>query len=258
MADYKKIATEVRRDMLTLLNKGHTSHAASNLSLTDIAVVLYENLKEEDIVIWSKGWASGLYYTLAIRQGILDKEEVYSTFPNYPYLGLLEPHVPGIVTAGGSVGHGLSVACGRALARKREGKPGIIYVLMSDGELNEGAVWEAAMFASHHKLDNLVTIIDKNGWQAMGRTKDVLSLDGYSVNSILRNKFSSFGWNNRYIDGHDHKEIEESIFSKNKNAPKVIICKTIKGKGVSFMEDSLVFHYSHVTDENLELALKEL
>ena len=256
MVDYKKIATEVRRDMLTLLNKGQTSHAGSNLSLTDIAVVLYENLTPDDIVIWSKGWAAGLYYTLAIRHGILDKEEVYSTFPNYPYLGLLESHVPGIVTAGGSVGHGLSVGCGRALARKREGRLGNVYVLMSDGELNEGAVWEAAMFAAHHELNNLVAIIDVNGWQAMGSTKEVLDLEG-SVNSILRNKWSSFGWSNRDIDGHDHERLEETIFSTSP-LPKAIICRTVKGKGVSFMENHILFHYKHVTDEELEKALEEL
>ena len=262
--EYKEIARQVRRDVLSLIHKGHTSHAASCLSLADIVVVLYENLSEDDIVIWSKGWAAALYYTIAIRRGILDKEEVFNTFPNHPYLGLLEPHVPGVVTAGGSVGHGLNVACGMALARKLEGKPGTIYVIMSDGELNEGSTWEATMFAAHHKLNNLVAIVDKNGWQAMGRTNEVLKLDGKGGHDSLREKWLSFGWNSVVIDGHDYSAIEKALNQKSEfdkfwpNRPFIIVADTVKGEGVSFMRDHLTFHYKHIEDEELERALEEL
>ena len=255
--EYKEIARQVRRDVLSLIHKGHTSHAASCLSLADIVVVLYENLSEDDIVIWSKGWAAALYYTIAIRRGILDKEEVFNTFPNHPYLGLLEPHVPGVVTAGGSVGHGLNVACGMALARKLEGKPGTIYVIMSDGELNEGSTWEATMFAAHHKLNNLVAIVDKNGWQAMGRTEEVLGVKS------LYGMWDGAGWNVRPIKGHVFSDIEGALekriyWKDNSSRPEIIIAETVKGKGVSFMEDHLTFHYKHIEDEELERALEEL
>ena len=203
--DYKEIAKEVRRDVLTLLNKGQTSHAASNLSLTDLAVVLYENLRPEDKVIWSKGWAAALYYILASRKGIINREELFNTFPNAPYLGLLEVDAPGVITAGGSVGHGLSVGAGIAIGLKRAKEPGTVYVLMSDGELNEGSVWEAVMFAAHHKLSNLVAIVDVNDWQAMGKTDEVISMEP------LLGKWANFGWRTREIDGHDHRKIENAL-----------------------------------------------
>ena len=261
---YEQKAKEARREILRLIHKGHTSHAASNLSVIDIATVLYENLKEEDEVIWSAGWKAATAYYFLSKKGILNWEEVFNTFPNHPYLGLLEPHVPGVVTAGGSVGHGLNVACGMALARKLEGKKGNIYVIMSDGELNEGSTWEAAMFAAHHKLNNLVAIVDKNGWQAMGRTNEVLKLDGKGGHDSLREKWLSFGWNSVVIDGHDYSAIEKALNQKSEfdkfwpNRPFIIVADTVKGEGVSFMRDHLTFHYKHIEDEELERALEEL
>lgn len=258
MVDYKEIAKQTRKDTLSLIHKGQTSHIASCFSLTDIAVVLYENLKENDIVIWSKGWAAALFYVLEIRRGTLDRETVFNTFPDAPYLGLLERSVPGVVTSGGSVGHGLNVAVGIALAKKRADEAGRVYVLMSDGELNEGSTWEAILFAAHHKLDNLVAIVDKNGWQAMGRSEEVLDLGD------LERKFKSFGLTDTWtVDGHDYAQIEYEVrhhLSKEyfEPTPKMIIANTVKGKGVSFMENHLTYHYKHVDDETYAKAMEEL
>lgn len=254
MKDYKQIAKENRREVLSLIHKGQTSHIASCFSLADIATVLYENLQPDDIVIWSKGWAAALHYVLEIRRGNLDRETVFNTFPNAPYLGLLEKSCPTVITAGGSVGHGLSVGVGMALARKRAGEPGKVYCLMSDGELNEGAVWEAVLVAAHHKLDNLVAIIDKNGWQAMGRTQDIISTE------YLRGKFSMFDWQSWEINGHDFAEIEQILaFSHgSETRPGVIVANTIKGEGLSFTRNHLTYHYKHIDDEDYKKGMEEL
>lgn len=261
MEKYKLLAKEVRRDVLTLIHKGQTSHIASCYSLADIAVVLYENLGPDDIVIWSKGWAAALHYVLEIRRGNLDRETVFNTFPNTPYLGLLERSCPTVITAGGSVGHGLSVAVGMALARKRAGEPGKVYCLMSDGELNEGAVWEAVMVAAHHKLGNLVAIIDVNGWQAMGRTEDVINLEP------MKPKWDQFGWWTGRINGHDFTEIEHALTKpygwggpakEHLDLPICIIADTIKGEGLSFTRNHLTYHYKHIDDEDYKKGMEEL
>ena len=150
------------------------------------------------------------------------------------------------------MGHGLPVAVGMALAKKRAGESGMVYCIMSDGEMNEGTTWEAAMVAAHHKLDNLCVIVDKNGWQAMGRTSDVLD------SGDLFLKWLSFGFESVSIDGHDYDEIESEILRDNQNNPKCIIANTIKGKGVSFMEDCLEYHYKYVNEEDYQKAVQEL
>lgn len=254
MSNYKAKANIARRKVLEMVHRGKTSHIASNFSVIDIATVLYENLKPEDEVVWSAGWkAATIYYFLA-QQGKIPKEDL-DKFPNYPYIGLAETSVPGVHVSGGSMGHGLPIAAGMALAKKLKGEPGLIYCIMSDGEMNEGTTWETAAFASHHKLDNLIVLVDKNKWQAMGRTEDVLNIKGVR-------EFEGFGWDGIEIDGHKYHEIESVMTGqftefKTKN-PKVIICNTIKGKGVSFMEDHLLFHYKHVDDSDYEKALQEL
>lgn len=249
---YKELAKQTRREVLKLIHKGQTSHIASCFSLTDIAVVLYENLQKDDLVIWSKGWAAALHYVLEIRRGNLDRETVFNTFPNAPYLGLLEKSCPTVITAGGSVGHGLPVAVGMALARKRAGEPGKIYCLMSDGELNEGSTWEAVMLAAHHKLDNLVAIIDKNGWQAMGKTEDVIDLEPIDY------KWQAFGWGVETINGHNHDEIEEALAMRGSLMPCVIVANTIKGEGLSFTRNHLTYHYKHIDDADFKRGMEEL
>lgn len=249
MADYATLAREARKDILTLVHKAQTSHIASNFSIIDIATVLYENLKPEDRVVWSKGWAAASIYYFNAKYG-RGPQAALDNFPNEPYFGLAETTVPGVEVNGGSVGHGLSVAVGMALGKKRAGEPGTVYCIMSDGELNEGSVWEAVMLASHHKLDNLVAIIDKNGWQAMGKTEDVVHIPH------LSGVFSAFGWCPYEGKGHDFQQIEWGL--EQSDIPKVFIAETIKGKGVSFMENHLLYHYKHVTPEDYEKAMEEL
>lgn len=248
--DYKELAKQARLKVLEMVHRAQTSHIASNFSVIDIATVLYENLKEEDEVVWSKGWAAAsIYYFLAKRRSIPESD--LERFQDETYLGLAETSVPGVLVNGGSVGHGLSVAVGIALGKKRSGESGTVYCIMSDGELNEGSVWEAAMFAAHHKLDNLVAIVDKNGWQAMGKTAEIIDLDA-------RNAFEGFGWAVLETDGHSHKRLENYLGMRFGFAPYLLIGNTLKGKGVSFMEGHLLYHYKNIDDETYEKARLEL
>lgn len=265
--EYSEKARQARLKVLEMVHKAGTSHIASNFSIIDVAVVLYENLKKEDKVIWSKGWVAATIYYFLADQGFISKAdlELFGKEINgeIKYLGLVETTTPGIYANAGSMGHGLPIACGMALAKKLKGEPGNIYCIMSDGEMNEGTTWESAMFAAHHKLNNLVVIVDKNKWQAMGKTEEVLNVN-------IETAFLGFRWGTDEIDGHDYKKIENRlgfVLDKNqqgiyhwryKNSPKVLVCDTIKGKGVSFMEDHLLFHYKHVDDEDYKKAKAEL
>lgn len=245
-------AKEARRKVLSMIHKAGTSHIASNFSVIDIATVLYENIKPDDKVVWSKGWAAATIYYFLAQQGTIPAQDL-EKFPSAPYLGLAETTVAGVLCNGGAVGHGTPIAAGIALAKKKLGEPGIVYCILSDGELNEGSVWESVMFAAHHQLDNLVFIVDANGWQAMGKTKDVISINEY-------NAFEGFGWHAEPINGHDYQEIESAIDINiyRKGRPIAIIARTVKGKGVSFMENHLLYHYKNVDDETYERAMKEL
>lgn len=251
--NYKELAKSARIKVLEMIWKAQTSHIASNFSVIDIATVLYENADlKNDRIVWSKGWAAASIYYFNAKYG-LGPQEAVDNFPQEPYLGLAETTVKGVHVNGGSVGHGLSVAVGMALAKKRAGEKGTVYCIMSDGELNEGSVWEAAMMAGHHKLANLVAIVDANGWQAMGRIKEVANFDARKV-------FDGFGWNAGYLDGHEHEILEQVIFRDKggERAPFAYLADTIKGKGVSFFEDHLLYHYKNVDDETYQKALTEL
>ena len=250
--NYKEQALEARRTVLRMIHHAQTSHIASNFSVIDIATVLYANLKEGDEVVWSKGWVSATIYYFLAKQGKIPMEDL-DKFQNSEYLGLAETNVPGVLVNGGSVGHGLSVAVGIALGKKRAGVTGTVYCIMSDGELNEGAVWEAAMVAAHHKLDNLVALIDNNGWQAMGRTEEIIDID-------IERAFGGFGWGAMLSDGHNYKDIESNLEWSliKRNRPSVIVCDTIKGKGVACFEDKILYHYKNIDDETYERAKAEL
>lgn len=250
MADYKKLAAEARKTVLTLIHKAQTSHIASNFSVIDIATVLYENLKPEDRVVWSKGWAAATIYYFLHKQGKITRQQL-ETFPKIPFIGLAEVSVPGVLVNGGSMGQGLGVAIGMAIARKREGKPGTIYCIMSDGEMQEGTTWEGALVAGQHKLDNLVVLIDYNKWTAMGRTKDVADLEPFE------DKWRAFKWDATTVDGHDYSAIENSLSIKH-DKPLMIIADTIKGKGVKEFEDKILFHYAYVDEPTYKRAMEEL
>lgn len=256
MNNFEKKSKEARRKILEMIHKAGTSHIASNLSCIDFATVLYEKLGKKDEVIWSKGWAAASIYYFIAKQGKIPKEDLEEFAKEkrgkIKYLGLAETTTPGVWCNGGAVGHGLPIAVGMALAKKFKKEAGKIYCILSDGELNEGTVWEAAMLANHHNLDNLIVIVDVNKWQAMGKTKDVINLER------IERRWQGFGWDFMRIDGHNFFEIEKAIDNESKVKPYVIIADTIKGKGVSFMENHLTYHYKHVDEETYNKALSEL
>ena len=251
--NYSLKAKEARRKVLDMIYAAQSSHIASNFSAIDFLTVLYDKVDlAKDEVIISKGWiAASVYYFLS-EKGIVPKEalETYCA-EGSPYIGLVEPTVPGVKCAGGSMGYGLPFGVGFALAKKIKGEPGHVYVVMSDGEQAIGTTWEAAALAAHHKLDNLVVIVDKNGFQAMGKTNEVLDME------LLWQKWEAFNWDSRIIDGHNFQQIEQFIGVEH-STPRVIIANTTKGKGVSFMEDRLEWHYKNVVKEDYEKALAEL
>ena len=260
--DYKKLALETRRTVLRLIYQGQSSHIGSNFSCVDILTVLYnianvdKDLKEDrDRIMISKGWVAATVYTLLAGKGIIPKEDLETYYKDgSKYIGLLEPYVRGIEAAGGSMGFGMPFGIGFAIAKKIKKEKGRAFVLMSDGEIAIGTTWESALIAAHHKLDNLCVIVDMNGLQAMGKVEDVLNIEP------LKNKWESFGWEVREIDGHNYKEIEKALVSPpiRQGKPVVIIAKTIKGKGVSFMEGNNLYHYKMLSDDEYQRASKEL
>lgn len=261
--DYKKIAIKARRKALDMIYQAQTSHIGSNLSCIDLLTVLYmkimnidSDLKpDRDRMIFSKGWAAASAYVFLAEKGIIPKE-MLDTYckPESSLIGLVERSVRGIEASTGSMGHGLPIGVGMALGAKRSGQKWRVFVLMSDGEQDCGTSWESALIASHHKLDNLIVIVDYNKWQAIGRTNEVLNLES------LAEKWRAFGWEVQEIDGHNFEDIERALSYPRlyMGKPHVIIAHTTKGKGVSFMEDQLVWHYKNIDDENYKKALEEL
>lgn len=258
--EFKNIAKDVRRYIVKMHAKADSSHIASALSCVDILVVLYFGImrfdKIRDKFILSKGHAvSALYAILSKKcffsEQVLDKYCINNT--NLPGHCTRES-ISGVEASTGSLGHGLSIGTGMALARNYDKLKEKIFVLLSDGECDEGSTWEAAMFASHHKLDNLIAIIDYNKLQAFGRTEEVLNLEPF------KDKWIAFGWSVKEVDGHDFKELIKVLKGVpfNKNKPSAIIAHTVKGKGISFMENKLEWHYRSPNSEQLEAALKEL
>lgn len=251
--NYQHIAKNARLAVLEMIHNAGTSHIGSNLSCIDILAVLFEKMRHpKDKIVFSKGWvAASAYYFLA-EKGYFPKQDL-ATYckPGSKYIGLVEPTVNGIEAAGGAMGHGLPMAVGMAYACKLNGDDTKIYCLMSDGEMDCGTTWESALLAAHLNLNNLVVIIDKNGIQAMGATKDILDTSPLSL------KFESFGWQTIRIDGHDYSEIEQSL-GMDSIRPTCIIAKTIKGKGISFMEGKVEWHYKNVDEETFKIAAREL
>lgn len=260
--DYKKIALDARKTILRLIYEAQTSHIGSNFSSLDILTVLYEianidkDLKEDrDRIVVSKGWvAASIYYFLA-KKGIIPKEDLETYCKDGSrYIGLAEPNVRGVEAAGGSMGFGMPFGTGFALAKKIKEEKGRVFVLMSDGEMQTGTTWESALLGAHHKLDNLIVIVDYNSLQAMGKVREILGIEP------LKDKWKAFGWEVREIDGHNFEEIEKALInpSLETGKPMVVIAKTVKGKGVSFMEGNNLYHYKAPSDDEYQKALKEL
>ncbi|MFH0924961.1 MAG: transketolase [bacterium] len=262
----EKIAREIRIDVLQMLTEAESGHTGGSLSAIEIITALYFNKMkhdpknpgspERDIFVLSKGHAAPALYAALSKSGYFPCSELKSLRK----LGsLLQGHpcsfiTPGVDVTTGSLGQGLSLANGIALAAKLDKQPKKVYVLLGDGEVQEGQVWEAAMSAAHYKLDNICAIIDKNGLQIDGPTSEVMNVEP------LLKKWQAFGWEARETDGHDLGEILKALNKADrvKDKPFVIIAHTIKGKGVSFMENKVKYHGVAPTREELERALKEI
>jgi len=263
---YKKIAIEIRREILEMIFSSRTSHIGSALSCVEILTALYFKIlnidpnnpqaQNRDRFILSKGHAVSALYAILASRKFFAKSLLKQFCKNGSSLPGHASHncVPGVEVSTGSLGHGLTMADGIAMAGKRDKKNYRVFVLLSDGECDEGSTWEAILFAGHHKLDNLVAIVDYNKWQAFGRTKDVLDLEPFA------DKWRDFGWSAKEINGHNFQEIFKALgkipFQKNK--PSVLIAHTIKAKGLSFMEDKLESHYRSPSEEEYKKAIKEL
>ena len=265
MRDIRYIANNIRCNALSCVYKSKSSHIGSGFSCADILTALYGEWlnvspgkiedPNRDRFILSKGHAAATYYAILAEYGFIPKEWLQSYCQFGSKLGGHVSHnVPGVEFSSGSLGHGLPTGVGMALGAKRAHKDYRVVVLMSDGEMDSGANWEAILMAASQKLDNLLVIVDKNKLQAMGFTEDVVLLGD------LARKFEAFGWSSKTIDGHDYKSIKTvldiSPFSNEK--PSVIIANTIKGKGVSFMENRLEWHYKSPNEDEFKKAMKEL
>lgn len=257
---------KIRLHVLDMISHAKSAHIGSSFSMVDILTVLYHDILrvrpqepdwcERDRFILSKGHAcAGLYAVLAER-GFFPKDWLDNFYLNDSHLAghITQSAVPGIEISTGSLGHGLPVANGMALAAKRDEKRYRIFTLLSDGECDEGSVWEAILFAPHHKLDNLVAIVDYNKIQSFGTVDEVLKLDP------LADKWKAFGWSVQEIDGHDFGEIKTALncIPRVTEKPTCIIAHTVKGKGVSFMEEKLLWHYRSPQDEEYKAARAEL
>lgn len=265
MVSSTQLAAQMRARAIEMSHAAGAAHLASALSCIDIVAVLYHSVLKldpnnprwqyRDRFILSKGHAATALYAALAYRGFLTDDDLKT----YGHVGsLLEEHptprLAGVEAATGSLGHGLPCGCGISLAGRIKQQQYRTFVLMSDGECNEGSVWEACMFAAANQLGGLCAFVDFNKWQATGRSREVLALDP------LADKFTSFGWNVQEIDGHDHRQILNALgkVSADRQKPTMVVAHTTKGKGVSFMEDDNNWHYRIPTAEEVRLAKLEL
>lgn len=266
--ELNKLCREMRKDILSMIHAAKSGHPGGNLSAVEILAVLYKfcmnhspewdkspDFQNRDRFILSKGHASAALYSILAECGYFPKEELL-TFRKLGTRLQGHPscrHLKGIEVSTGSLGQGLSMACGVALGLKLDNNPANVFVLVGDGEMQEGSIWEAIMNASHHNLNNLIAFIDKNKLQIDGCTCEVKSIEP------LDEKFEAFGWNVINIDGHNVEEIFDAVQSaKTMDRPTAIIAETVKGKGVSFMENNCGWHGKAPNDEDFAKAMAEL
>ena len=269
MRDHKglnEITNVIRKDIVSMIGKSKSGHPGGSLSAVEILTALYfdqmnvdptnPKMEDRDRFVLSKGHAAPALYATLAKRGYFDREEL-----NYLRKtgSMLQGHpdmkkVPGVEMSTGSLGQGFSVACGMAMASKLDNAPWNVYALLGDGEVQEGIVWEAAMSAAHYKLDNMIAFLDYNGLQIDGEVESVMSINP------IEDKFKTFGWNVIAIDGHDFDQIFAALDMAKDTVgkPTMIIAKTIKGKGVSFMENQASWHGSAPNAEQVEQALSEL
>jgi len=265
MQDTNELARNVRRSVLQMVHRAKASHIGSALSICDIVSVLYGRILsidptqskfgERDRFILSKGHAWVAVYAALAECGFLEQSDLLTYgLDHSPLMNHISHKVPGVEFSTGSLGHGLPFGVGKALAAKRRGSKWRTFVLLGDGELAEGSNWEAMMFAAHHGLDNLVAIIDFNNLQSLTTVDKTLRIEP------IAEKFNAFGWCACEVDGHDHAALETHLCTTpwKPGRPSVLIAHTIKGKGVSFMENKVEWHYRNPNDVQLTQALAEL
>ncbi len=259
--------SSLRRTVLRMAFAGSSVHIGCAFSIVEILAVLYRDhlgagrgadpkAEDRNYLVLSKGHGVMAQYACLYEAGVLDDDDMDKYFGDGTRLkGLSDIHVPGCEVTSGTLGHGLSVGVGLALAARRRGTAQRCYAIVGDGEMNEGPIWEALQFASHFKLDNLVVIVDENRFQAMGTTEEVMALGS------LHAKFESFGFDVRSLDGHDESALDGALRELEDLAngrPKAIVARTVKGKGVSFMEHDNKWHYTRLTDVSFRSAMDEL
>ena len=259
--DAAQLGNRIRRIILDQSKRAEVGHIGSALSIADIIAVLYGRILsaqagfDRDRFILSKGHAALAMFAALHTVGRVSADELESYCSNGTPFGVHPEHaVAGVDFSTGSLGHGLSIGAGAALAARLQDSDRAVYVLMSDAELNEGSVWEAAMFAAHHNLGALVAVVDANDQQAFGYTQAVLDL------GPIEERWSAFGWNVRCVDGHDPEALTEALRRPHdvRGRPTVVIAATTFGKGVSYMEGRLEWHYLAMTDEQYRQALDDL
>ncbi|MFB6356614.1 MAG: transketolase [bacterium] len=266
VTELERIAAEIRGQLVQLSHDSGTPHLASSMSCVDVMVALYWEFvdgdpeqpddPDRDRVILSKGHAAPTLYTCLARRGYIDEEQLehYNEAGQYLAEHPSPQHIPGVEVATGSLGHGLSLGLGMAYAGRHQDRNYDVYTVLSDGECNEGSVWEAAMLAPSKDLNNVTVIVDFNKWQATGRSQEIMQLDP------LPDKWESFGWQTFEVDGHDMEQVLEAIERAQNvgDRPSAIVSNTVKGKGVSFMEDDNNWHYRKPSAEEVKQAHEEL
>lgn len=261
----RAVAHRVRRHVLDMTSRGRSSHVGSALSMTDMVTVIYGHLMTYDPIepksatrdrfILSKGHAGAAVYATLAEFGFFDTARLKDHYQNGSVFSGHISHkgVPGVELSTGSLGHGLGVATGMAMAAMRQKRTHRVYALLSDGECDEGSNWEAILFAAHHKLTNLTVALDYNKIQSLAPVSETLALEPFA------DKWRAFGWHVEECDGHDHEALFAAFQAANAAPePGVVICHTIKGKGVGFMENSVLWHYRNAQGQEYSDAVAEL
>jgi len=266
MSDQTELfAKNIRLNALKMVHNANASHIGGSLSMTDVMAVLYEKIlrvrpddpgwADRDRFILSKGHCcSAVYAALALKGFFPVADLEFYGKQGSRLMTHISHKVPGVEFSTGSLGHGLPFGCGKALAAKKQKKSWRVFVMLSDGELDEGSNWESILFAPQHKLDHLTVIVDYNKIQSLASVSDVLELEP------LVDKFRAFRWAVRVVDGHNHEEIEKALSALpwEPGKPNCLIANTVKGKGVSFMENTVLWHYRSPKVDQLEQAMKEV
>jgi transketolase len=263
LAEQRRMATAIRRLVIERSLAADVGHIGSALSIAEMLAATWGGVLRapgtdepgRDRFILAKGHAALALYAALLWRGLIEEADLArycedgSPFAVHPEYGL-----PGVEVGTGSLGQGLSVGCGLAWSLRRRGDAGRVFVLLSDAECNEGQVWEAAMFAAHHRLDNLVALIDLNGMQALGPTPDIIDMHP------MAERWRAFGWHAVDVDGHDAAELHSALTAgiAGRSGPAVVVCRTVLGRGVSFMEGRLEWHYRNLSPDLAAAALREV